>query len=77
MLVPAASWARTTSAIAAATSAGPYDAPSASTRRAAVHPSASALRSCSTASEEPSVSTVAWPPVSFAVLIASSTAQSS
>src|SRR6478735_539716 len=74
---PAASWSRTTAAISRATSAGPKRAGSASTCVAAVQPTASADRSCSTASASPSVSTEACPPVAPATCTASSTAHSS
>ena len=46
--VPAASWSRTTAAISRATSAGPSVTGSASTSTAAVQPTPSAERSCST-----------------------------
>ena len=76
-VVPAASWARTTSAMAAATSAGPYDVGVRLDQAAPVQPTASASRSCSTESSEPMVKTVASPPVALAAWIGSSTAHSS
>src|SRR6478672_3979710 len=74
---PASAWSRTTAAISRATSAGPNRAESASTWVAAVHPTARADRSCSTASASPRVSTLARPPVAAATWTASSTAHSS
>ena len=77
--MPAASRAWTTSAIAAATSAGPNSSASASIRTPSVAPTASAARSCSTESSPPRVSTVTVPPPSpeAATCEAISTAHSS
>src|SRR5690348_13793968 len=75
--VPACWCSCTTAAISRATSAGPSRAGSASTCTAAPQPRASALRSWSTASGGPTVSTVTRPPVASASRIASSTAHSS
>lgn len=74
---PVAAFARTTSAIARATSAGPKAAGSASMWTAAVTPTDSASRSWSTDSAPPRVSTVADPWVASAIWVASSTAHSS
>ena len=52
---PAASWSRTTAAISRATSAGPSAAGRPRRGSAAVQPTASAARSCSTASASPRV----------------------
>ena len=59
---PAASWSRTTAAISRATSAGPKVCGVGQHMGAAVQPTASACRSCSTASASPRVTTVAAPP---------------
>ena len=73
--MPTASWSWTTAAISRATSAGPKPTRSASISTAAVQPTPSAVRSCSTASSGPRVSTVAVPPPASAIFTASSTAQ--
>ena len=64
----------TTAAISCATSAGPSVAGSASTSTAAVQPTPSADRSCSTASAGPTDATVAVPSVAEVTCTAISTA---